>query len=149
MKYIIALALIFTIGITPVVASAQWTQPPGPTYGLTTFQSTAQRATNIALLVVASLSVIFLVYGAIQYVTSRGDTQAAEKAKGTITYAIVGIVIAILAYAIVNITFNLVTDTSQNQGNQGCDCIEGNQIPQCQQCDGECDFNNPFDPDCA
>jgi amino acid transporter len=77
-----------------------------------TFAGLATRVTNVILIVIAALAVIFLVYGAIQYVTSRGDTQAAEKARNTITYAIIGIIIAILAYAIVNVVFNLVVTQS-------------------------------------
>jgi uncharacterized membrane protein len=101
----------------PLITFAQWYIPDTPENlaGVPdTFAGLAQRATNIALAIVSALSVIFLVYGAIQYVTSRGDTQAAEKAKSTITYAIIGIVIAILAFAIVNIVFNLTTNTVPN-----------------------------------
>jgi amino acid transporter len=107
--------------VVPALAAAQDTpksfkdvkpEDTTQTSNITTFSQLAVRATNIILIVIAALAVIFLVYGAIQYVTSRGDTQAAEKARNTITYAIIGIIIAILAYAIVNVVFNLVVTQS-------------------------------------
>ena len=43
-----------------------------------------------------------VIIGGIQYTTSGGDSAAVTKAKNTILYGIVGLVIALLAYAIVN-----------------------------------------------
>jgi hypothetical protein len=74
-----------------------------------TFTDIAQRVTNIMLTAVAALSVIFLLYGALQFITSRGDSERAERARNTISHTIVGIIIAILAYAIVNVVYNLIT----------------------------------------
>ncbi|MDK2899244.1 MAG: hypothetical protein PWQ10_431 [Patescibacteria group bacterium] len=58
--------------------------------------------TNIALYVIGAISVLMLIYGGIRYTISGGDTAAVTAAKNTILYAIVGIVVALLAYAIVN-----------------------------------------------
>ena len=57
--------------------------------------------TNILLFLVGAISVIMLVIGGIRYVVSGGDQQAVTNAKNTILYAIVGIVVAFLAYAAV------------------------------------------------
>jgi hypothetical protein len=43
-----------------------------------------------------------LIYGGIRYTISMGDPKNVEAAKNTILYAIVGIVVALLAYAIIN-----------------------------------------------
>jgi hypothetical protein len=56
---------------------------------------------NVALFIVGTLSVIMLIYGGIKYTTSAGDTAKVTSAKNTIMYSIVGLVVAILAYAIV------------------------------------------------
>jgi hypothetical protein len=58
--------------------------------------------TNILLFLVGAVSVIMLIIGGIRYVVSGGDQAAVTSAKNTILYAIVGIVIAFLAYAAVN-----------------------------------------------
>jgi hypothetical protein len=43
-----------------------------------------------------------LIIGGIRYVVSGGDSSAVTSAKNTILYAVVGIVVALLAYALVN-----------------------------------------------
>jgi TRAP-type C4-dicarboxylate transport system permease small subunit len=43
-----------------------------------------------------------LVIGGLRYVTSNGDQNAVTGAKNTIMYAIIGIIVAFLAYAAVN-----------------------------------------------
>jgi hypothetical protein len=57
---------------------------------------------NIALYIIGAVSVLMLIYGGIRYTVSGGDTSAVTAAKNTILYAIIGIVVALLAYAIVN-----------------------------------------------
>ena len=58
--------------------------------------------TNVLLFIIGAISVIVLIIGGIRYVVSGGDSAAVTSAKNTILYAIVGIVVAILAYALVN-----------------------------------------------
>ena len=57
---------------------------------------------NAALYVIGAISVIMLIYGGIRYTTSGGNAASVTAAKNTILYAIVGIVVAVLAFAIVN-----------------------------------------------
>lgn len=57
---------------------------------------------NILLFLIGVLSVIMLIYGGIQYTLSSGDSGKVNNAKNTILYAIVGLIVAILSYAIVN-----------------------------------------------
>lgn len=61
-----------------------------------------KKVTNVLLFLVGAVSVIMLIFGGIRYVVSGGDSTAVQNAKNTILYAIVGIVVAILAYAVVN-----------------------------------------------
>jgi len=58
--------------------------------------------TNVLLFIIGAISVIMLIIGGIRYVVSGGDSAAVTSAKNTILYAIVGIIVAILAYALVN-----------------------------------------------
>ena len=57
---------------------------------------------NILLFVVGAVAVIMLIIGGLRYVTSNGDQNAVTGAKNTIMYAIIGIVVAFLAFAAVN-----------------------------------------------
>ena len=54
-----------------------------------------------ALFIAGFVAVGFVAYGGFLMVTSSGNPSAVEKAKKTITGAIIGLVISILAYAIV------------------------------------------------
>ena len=58
--------------------------------------------TNVLLFLIGAISFIMLIIGGIRYVVSGGDSGAVQNAKNTILYAIVGVVVAILAYAVVN-----------------------------------------------
>jgi len=58
--------------------------------------------TNVLLFVIGAISVIMIIIGGLRYVLSGGDSGNVTAAKNTILYAVVGIIVAILAYAIVN-----------------------------------------------
>lgn len=66
--------------------------------------------TNVMLFIIGAISVIMLIIGGIRYVVSGGDTTKVQEAKNTILYAIVGVVVAILAYAVVNFVIQSFTD---------------------------------------
>lgn len=57
---------------------------------------------NILLFVAGTLAVIMIIVGGIRYVASAGDSSRVKAAKDTIMYSVVGLAIAIIAYAIVN-----------------------------------------------
>ena len=57
---------------------------------------------NIMLFILGAIAVIMIIIGGIRYTTSNGDASNTKSAKDTILYAVVGLVVAILAYAIVN-----------------------------------------------
>ena len=52
--------------------------------------------------VIGFIAVIVIILGGVQYTTSAGDSGKVKKAKDTIMYGIIGLVIALLAYSIVN-----------------------------------------------
>ncbi len=66
--------------------------------------------TNVMLFIIGAISVIMLIIGGIRYVVSGGDSTKVQEAKNTILYAIVGVVVAILAYAVVNFVISSFTD---------------------------------------
>ena len=57
---------------------------------------------NVLLYVLGAVAVIMIVIGGLRYVLSGGDSSAVTAAKNTILYSVVGLIVAILAYAIVN-----------------------------------------------
>lgn len=63
--------------------------------------------TSTILYVLGFISVIMLIVGGVKYALSAGDAKAVTDAKNTILYALIGLVIAILSYAIVNFVVGL------------------------------------------
>lgn len=57
---------------------------------------------NILLFIIGAICVIMLIWGGIRYTTSAGNSSNVTAAKNTIMYAIIGLIIAFLAFAIVN-----------------------------------------------
>lgn len=61
-----------------------------------------KRITDVMLFLIGALSVIMLIIGGVRYVLSGGESGKVQEAKNTILYACIGVVVAILAYAVVN-----------------------------------------------
>ena len=57
---------------------------------------------NTLIYILGAIAVIMVVVGGIRYTTSNGDASGIKSAKDTILYAIIGIIVALLAYTIVN-----------------------------------------------
>lgn len=78
--------------------------------------------TNVLLFIIGAVAVIMLIIGGIRYAVSSGDQAAVTGAKNTILYAIIGIVVAFLAYAAVNFV------SSQLQTSQTTSYIPGQTV---------------------
>ena len=61
-----------------------------------------KQITNVVLYIVGVIAVIMLIIGGIKYVVSGGDAKKVTDAKNTVLYAIIGLIISFLAFAIVN-----------------------------------------------
>lgn len=57
---------------------------------------------NVLIFLVGAIAVIYLIIGGLRYVTSGGDGKAVAAAKDTILYAVIGIVVAVISYALVS-----------------------------------------------
>lgn len=105
-----ASALVFTAVLLP--ATSAYALNPADAIGQGAETSGLQESrslednitlvTNILLFVIGAISVIVIIIGGIKFVTADGDSGKIKSARETILYAIVGIIIALLAYAIVN-----------------------------------------------
>lgn len=81
----------------------------GADQGTNDLETVIQNAINVLLFIVGVAAVVMLIVGGIRYILSAGDQQAVANAKNTIIYAIVGIIVAVLAYAAVNFVFGELT----------------------------------------
>lgn len=59
------------------------------------------------------VAVIFIIVGGINYTTSLGDPGKIQKAKNTILYACIGLIICALAFAIVNFAINIINNSGK------------------------------------
>lgn len=60
------------------------------------------KVVQIVVMITAVASVIMIMVGGFQYITSTGDSAKINKAKDTILYAIIGLVVAVIAQSIVS-----------------------------------------------
>ncbi|MFV0484982.1 MAG: pilin [Candidatus Saccharimonadales bacterium] len=70
--------------------------------------STIQLIINMIIFAIGLIAVVMVILGGIQYSTSQGDSGKVKKAKDTIMYGIIGLVVAILAFAIVNFVLSSI-----------------------------------------
>ncbi len=60
-----------------------------------------QTAINLFSIAIGVIAVIMIMVGGLKYITSSGDSNTLNSAKNTILYALVGVVVAVLAQVIV------------------------------------------------
>lgn len=110
-------ALVLAIYAAPIVGAFDGTIQGGADAARGTSQTTDlfgqtgifRTITNVLLFVLGAVSVIMIIIGGLRYVISGGNSTAVTAAKNTILYAIVGVIIALLAYAIVNFVLDSFT----------------------------------------
>lgn len=78
------------------------------TQGTRTVTGTIRSVGNILVFLTGAISVLMIIIGGVRYALSGGDQGTITSAKNTILYAIVGVIISIAAYAIVNFVLSNV-----------------------------------------
>lgn len=78
---------------------------------------------QVTIGVLALVAVIVIIFAGVQYTTSAGDAGKVKKAKDSILYGIIGLVIAILAFAIVNFVLSSLTKKPTTGGNSNNSAI--------------------------
>ena len=95
-------ALLLLLSSTHI-ASADFIMPVTPVGAPGNFDDAVLNATNWILGFVTALGVLALIWGSINYLISAGNEEQAKTGKQTIKYAILGLVIAGISWAIVNV----------------------------------------------
>lgn len=85
-----------------------------------------RQVTNMILYVVGIIAVIMLIIGGIKYVTSGGDSKKVTDAKNTVLYAIIGLIICFLAFAIVNFVVSALPHASEEE--TACLITDGSKL---------------------
>lgn len=102
---IVSLAFSF-FAIKP--ANAQWALPANIWNLGSDLDKMILNLTNWLLGFIAMASVVAMIWGGLNYVSASGDTQKADLSKRIIYYACIGIFVAGISYAIVNVVITSV-----------------------------------------
>ncbi len=65
------------------------------------FTEIVQTVINMLLFIIGLVAVVVIIYSGIKFVLSSGDSNAIKGARDTMLYAVIGLVVAIMAYAVV------------------------------------------------
>ena len=67
-----------------------------------------QKIADVLIFVIGAVAVLMIIIGALRYTLSAGNPSATTGAKDTILYAVIGLIVAILAFAIVQFVVSKV-----------------------------------------
>lgn len=114
---ILSLGIFTAVAVVPLVGSTASAAPEVVASALTDAQRGVNQVNdgntkglqgfikdiiNILLFVIGFVAVLMIIVGGIRYVTSGGDSNSVSSAKNTILYSVIGLVVALMAFAIVN-----------------------------------------------
>ena len=85
-----------------------WAPPPKPGDVPDSFDDAVLNATDWILGFVGMIAVLMIIWGGINYLTSAGDEDKARTGKKTLTYAIIGLIVAGIAYALVKVVVSTI-----------------------------------------
>jgi len=112
-----SLALVMALGYVGV-AEAQLEMPPNGSTGLPDLSfgggiaGVVETITLLLLALAGIISVLFLIYGGMQYIFSGANEDLAKSGKTTIKNAIIGLIIVVLSYTVVSVIFNTLVESS-------------------------------------
>lgn len=102
MKNIVSKIGLLALGLILPVAAGAVEVARVDTTGAGDLMQTVKNVLNTVIGLAGLIAVIFMVIGGILIITSGGDEEKSKKGKGYVTYGIVGLVIVIVAGALVN-----------------------------------------------
>jgi len=105
-----AYAFVYSASISLAQISG-WGAECKPSGVPTDIRQAIMNVTNWILGFIAIIATLVIVYGGVQYLTAGGNEDNVGAAKKTISYGIIGIVIAGLAYAMVIVVSTVILTT--------------------------------------
>jgi uncharacterized membrane protein YidH (DUF202 family) len=89
-----------------VLKSRQTVNSFRPPDASTSAQNTVSQVIEMLLIFAAAIAMIYLILGGYRYITAQGDRDTSEKAKKTVLYAVIGLVVTMGAVAIFSLANN-------------------------------------------
>jgi len=100
----VMLSMFFSI----CIASADFIMPAKPAGTPGDFGQSIVNLTNWVLGFATMIAVLALIWGGMNYLTSAGNEETAKSGKQTIKYALLGLIVAGIAYALVNVIVSII-----------------------------------------
>lgn len=99
---------IFVQAVEPVAAIPVNPCPQGAfaqlcSLGINSLSVLMQNSLIIIFVIAILLTLFFLIFGGFKWITSQGEKEGVEKARGTIIAAVLGLIIVFLSFFIVNL----------------------------------------------
>lgn len=89
--------------------------------------NTIRNVLNTVYLYVGIIATIVIIIGGVFYMTSQGDPSKLAKAKNTIIYAAIGLIVTLSAFAITNFVVNAIGGNGDSSNNATLDDDEKGQ----------------------
>lgn len=109
-----------------VNSGANYSPPPGTLNPDIDPTKIPQLGFSLLLYVAGALAIGYLMYGGVKWITSRGDKVAVESARRHIVAAVIGLVVVISAFFILQVVFRILG--VQNPLNNGLPTLETSSL---------------------
>ena len=114
---VFAVAMVSNVSALTLQEGARAAQCDGCPSDLFGSTGVFKQVTNTILYIVGIIAVIMLIIGGIKYVVSGGDSKKVTDAKNTVLYAIIGLVICFLSFAIINFVISALPSSDNSNKN--------------------------------
>jgi hypothetical protein len=101
---------LFSFALNPALASiaSSTNRPPATIRKGTEVQAAIENVAGFMFNIFTALAVIFVIFAAFLYLTASGNTSQLDRAKNVLIYAIVAIVLALVAGGIVTLIKSII-----------------------------------------
>lgn len=103
LTYLFIVTSVYAASAKPVLKD-----PSGIDASKVKVENIPQLVINLIFALAGFLAVVYLMYGGIRYMTSRGDKMAVEDARKHIVSAVIGLVVVIGTFVIIQFVFTLL-----------------------------------------
>lgn len=117
-------AYLYSATLTLAVSNSTYSPPPGTLNPDIDPTKIPQLGFSLLLYIAGALAIGYLMYGGIKWITSRGDKVAVESARRHIVAAVIGLVVVISAFFILQVVFRILG--VQNPLNNGLPTLDPN-----------------------
>jgi hypothetical protein len=105
---------------SPLSVFAQIARPIYPTAPITDFWCLIVAIINFIWPIFAGIAILIFIYVGLMFLTARGEPGKVKTAREAVIWGVVGIIVALLAYALVLTVTNLVAPGGAGGGGAGC-----------------------------